>query len=181
MSNDNTIEIIKDSQVICNTNKETINTNLKDSGFVMVYDLIILSDIESTTEEKPVVNKIILYNIPLSFDYNFEYSLCKFAFISIVLKVKNATWPIKLSTNAENYYIVGNAIGATMISYLLKKQHNEILEKGECYELTIIDQDINLRIINEKDIIVFQERIYHILPTDTRNHMTEVDVNKKTQ
>jgi hypothetical protein len=180
-TNSNTIEIIKDGLVICNTTKETVNVTLRNYGFDMVFDVIILSDIESTTEEKSVVNKLILYNIPPRFDYNFDYSLCKFTFISMLLKVKNASWLIKLSTNTENYYVIGNVIGATMISYLLKNQHNKILEKGESYELTIIDQDINLIVISEKDVLVFQEKAYHILPIDATNHTIEVDINKKTQ
>jgi hypothetical protein len=175
----NIIEVIEDCQVICSTNIKTMNLRGLDRD--LEFDVIILSDIESVTEENPLINKIILYNIPSNFDFNLDYSLCKFTFISIMLKVGNASWPIKLSSSTENYYVVGNGITAPMISYLLKKQHNEILEKGSCYELTIIDQDINVRMINEKEVIVFQEKAYHILPIDTRNHTIEVDINKKTQ
>ena len=172
------IEIIKFNETIYTTDKQ--NIPLQN---VIQYDLLIFSDYEHVNEISPRVNKKMFsgaVNLPLSLDY----TLFNYKFIAVTVKINNKAWPIKLVDDNENYYIVGNKLNLYSISYLLKKQHNVICdEMTTTYELTIIDNNVNMNTCSEKDEIILQENAYDVIPfmSTSAHNVTLLDIYKKTQ
>jgi hypothetical protein len=167
------IEIIKFNNVMFSTTKNYISVHQ-----FLIYDFIIFSDYEKVTETMQKVNKVLFFGLP-KFPLNFEYTLCKFSFMAITVKFNGVKYPIKLSSEMENYYIIGNKINLLLISYLLKKQHSvNCDEVTGVYELDVIDHNVNMKTFNEKDEITFEENDYTVSPfiyIDTSN-MTVADI-----
>jgi hypothetical protein len=97
------------------------------------------------------VNKLVYFSIPKIF----TYELCKFTFLSITVSQGESTYYLKLKSNTENYYIVGNKLNKLFIGYLLKKQCN--VDIAEKYTLEILDQHIISKKLDETDEIIFVE------------------------
>ena len=173
----NEIDIVKFNQVMFSTNRKYISVHK-----MLIYDFIQFSDYESVTEKSPKINRVLFFGLP-KFPLNFDYKLCKFSFMSITVKINNKKYPIKLSNEKENYYIVGNKINLLLIAYLLKSQHNVMCDEvNGMYEMDIIDQDVNMKTFTEKDEIKFDENEYSISPfiyIDTSN-MTILDIINKS-
>lgn len=167
------IEIIKFNQVMFSTNKKYISVHQ-----FLLYDFIIFSDYERVTETVQKVNKVLFFGLP-KFPLKFDYKLCKFSFMSLTVKFNDAKYQIKLSSEKDNYYIIGNKINILLISYLLKKQHNVACDEiSGIYELDIIDHNVNMKKFNENDEITFGEDDYTVAPfiyVDTSN-MTVLDI-----
>lgn len=163
----NEIEIIKFNQVMISTNKKYVNVHQ-----FLLYDFIIYSDYEKVTERSPKANKVLYFGFPKT-PINFEYNVCKFSFLSMTVTINNKKYPIKLSTDSENYYIVGNKINLLLIAYLLKTQYKVICDEiTGTYELDIIDHNVTMKTLTEKDEIILHENDYIIEPfvyVDTTN------------
>jgi hypothetical protein len=167
----NEIEIIKFNDVIVSTDKNSLRVHQ-----LLLYDFIIYSDYSSTTSLHSKVNKVLYFGFP-KFPINYRYNVCKFSFISINVKLiincKEKSYQIKLSNETENYYIVGNKINMLVVRYLLKKQHGIVKDElSEKYVLELIDQNVNMFSLSEKNEIVLNETEYKIVPfvfTDTSN------------
>jgi hypothetical protein len=170
------IDIIKFNQVMFSTTKQYILVHQ-----LLLYDFIIFSDYDRVTETAPKVNKVLFFGLP-KFPLNFDYKVCKFSFMSLTVKFNGTKYQIKLSSETENYYIVGNKINLLLISYLLKKQHNVNCDENTgIYELDVIDHNVNMKTFTEKDEIVFTEQDYTVSPfvyIDTSN-MTVLDILNK--
>jgi hypothetical protein len=173
------IDVIKFNQVMISTNKQYISVHQ-----LLLYDFIIFSDYERVTETAPKVNKVLFFGLP-KFPLNFDYKLCKFSFMSVTVKFNDAKYQLKLSSETENYYIVGNKVNLLLISYLLKKQHNVSCDEiTGVYALDVIDHNVNMKTFNEKDEIVFSEHDYTVLPfiyIDTSNMTVLEIVNKASE
>lgn len=171
------IEIIKFNNVMFSTNKNYISVHQ-----FLLYDFIIFSDYEKVTETAPKVNKVLYFGLP-KFPLNFDYKLCKFSFMSLTVKFNGSKYQIKLSSETDNYYIVGNKINLLLISYLLKKQHNVNCDENTgVYELDVIDHNVNMKTFNEKDEIEFSENDYTVAPfiyVDT-SKLTVLDIINKS-
>jgi hypothetical protein len=180
-SSNNEIEIVKFNKIIFSTNKKNIKAHN-----LLLYDFIIFSDHENVTQKNQIVNKILYYGFP-SIPFNFNYNLCKFTFIALnVTLLQNGngncvSYPIKLSNEYENYYIIGNKINRLLICYLLKLQHgimcDEICEK---YTLELIDHMVEIKKYSEKDEIILYENDYKIIPffhIDTTNMTIKEIIN----
>lgn len=175
----NEIEIVKFNDVIVSTNKNSLRIHQ-----LLLYDFIIYSDYSSAASPCSKINKVIYFGFP-KFPINYSYNVCKFSFISINVKLiincKEQSYQIKLSNETENYYIVGNKINKLVVSYMLKKQHGIMRDEvSEKYVLELIDQNVNMFSLSEKNEIVLNETEYKIVPfvfTDTSN-MTVKEVEK---
>lgn len=170
------IEVIKFNDVISSTNKTMV-----DIHHLLLHDFIIYSDYESVTDQCPKVNKV-LYYFPSKFPFNFKYTVCKFSFISLSVRFNETNYPIKLSSDNENYYVVGNKINRLIICYLLKKQHNVLCDEVvDIYSIDLIDSNVNMKTLCEKDEIVLNENDYKVrdfVYMDTSN-MTVKQVSKE--
>lgn len=147
----NDVEIIKYNKVLlrCKT-KNLIMYN------PLYMDFFIYSDIHSYP-----VNKIVCKDV-----YRFmkKYEKCKFKLCSLnlIFSMKDH-YNIQLSTDNYNYYIVGNIIDKYLILYLLYKQHNiDVDIENVSYMIEIIDNNMDLIYISEKDEILLLEDTYKI-------------------
>jgi len=160
---DREIEIIKFNDVIASTNKENVHTHQ-----LLLCDFVIFSDYDGAKSLPQKVNKILYFGFN-NFPFTYSYNVCKFSFISFSVKLlvndKEQSYPIKLSSESENYYIIGNKINRLLICYLLKKQHGIICDEVTCkYVLEFIDQNVNMLSLSEKDEIVLNENDYKVVP-----------------
>jgi len=156
------IEIVNSSGSVT-TNKNDLQTRDATRG-----DFIIFSDYEgasTNTNTNTKINKVLYYdNAHFPLDYN--YDVCSFCFISTCVKLcgEEKSYQIKLVTESENYYIVGNRINRRLICYLLKKQHNVTWDPASAiYILDIIDQNIDIKSFSEKEEIILKEKDYDII------------------
>jgi len=176
------IEIIKFNDVISSVDKTRVSISQ-----LLFYDFIIYSDYSVPLDADTSflrVNKVLYSGFPI-FPLNYSYSLCKFSFISLNVRLfvdcKAKSYVIKLSNDSENYYVVGNKINRFIICYLLKQQHGITCDKiMQEYILELIDQNVNMKTLTEKDEIILNETDYKVVPfvfTETSN-MTVKEVEK---
>jgi len=179
VKNKNEIEIIKFNDVITSLDKKLICIH-----HLLLYDFIIYSDYSGPSSPSSRVNKVLYSGYPV-FPLNYSYSLCEFSFISISVKLfvdcKEKSYPVKLSNDSENYYVIGNKINRLIICYLLKKQHGIVCDEiTREYTLELIDHNVNMKTLTEKDEIILNETDYKIVPfvfTETSN-MSVKDLEK---
>lgn len=157
------IEIIKFNDVIASTNKESVNIH-----HLLLYDFIIFSDYDGAKDFSQKVNKVLYFGFD-NFPFTYSYNICKFSFISFNVKLlldgQEKSYPIKLSNESENYYVIGNKINRLLICYLLKKHHGVMRDElTETYVLELIDQNVNMISLSEKDEIVLNEKDYKVVP-----------------
>ena len=146
------IEIIKYNEVLTSIPK----TEIVFYSSELIHDFFIYSDFsDPTLSETKInkVNKLVFYDIPKIF----VYTVCNIKFFTIMY---NTWYPIKLCSDTENYYIVGNRINKLLLGYLLKKQHNISIRSQ--YKLEIVDHNIESKIFDETDEIIFIENDYRI-------------------
>jgi len=174
------IQIIKFNDVITSVDKMRVSIN-----HLLLYDFIIYSDYSRPiNSQSSRVNKVLYSGFPV-FPLNYSYSLCNFSFISINVRLfvdsKAKLYPIKLANESENYYVTGNKINRFIICYLLKIQHGIVCDDlTENYVLELIDQNVNMKTLTEKDEIVLNETDYKVVPfvfTETSN-MTVKELEK---
>jgi len=163
-------------------NKELVSINRKNITIhhLVLYDFIIFSDYSN---DKVKVNKVLYFDFP-RFPLDYNYEVCAFSFISInvITGSDKISRPIKLSSDTENYYVVGNKINRFLICYLLNKQHNiNCDEVTGSYILEVIDHDVNIKTFYENDEIIFNKNNYTVKPfiaSDTSN-MTIAEIAEK--
>ena len=161
MKDKSEIEIVDNNGIVTTTSKDDFHTRDIRKG-----DFIIFSDYEgASTNANSKINKV-LYNDVAHLPLDYNYNVCNFCFISVCVKLcgQEKTYQIKLVTESENYYIVGNRINMGLICYLLKKQHNVTWDPvNSIYILDIIDHNIDIKSFSEKEEIILKEKDYDII------------------
>jgi hypothetical protein len=172
------LEIVKFNEVVL-TNRDTVHVH-----DLILCNFIIFSDYNDSNLSSQKVNKILYFGIE-DFPFTYTYNVCKFSFISfnvkLIVNCKEKSYPIKLSDTSENYYVIGNKINRLLICYLLKKQHGVICDESkEKYVLELIDQDVNMITLTEKDEIILNEKNYKVSPFvfNDASNMTIKDIEK---
>jgi hypothetical protein len=74
---------------------------------------------------------------------------------------------LSLHSPTRNYYMVGNKICSDFIHYFMQKYHPDVLEKYALtepfeYTLTLVDHNVNVTVLTEKDSIVLKEYDYDV-------------------
>jgi hypothetical protein len=142
-------------QVIKNNNSyEIFLKDLNNYTSLTCMDYIVYTD--QTTNKH---NKVFYFNIPTDFYYN----NCKYRFILANLNIFNTTYAIKLYSETENYFVTNNRLNKYTLSYILNNQFNKTIE-NEPYILEFIDQHIEMKVVTEKDEIIFNSDDYTIRP-----------------
>jgi len=146
-------------------NKDYINNIFINDNFYLLknelepqdYDLIIFTDMNTLQH----INKICFRKFPSSLLY--EQSNIKF--LSINLLYQNQSIEIILQNNLYNFYIVNNIIDKKFLFYFMKNIINYKLNCNEndfIYKLTIIDQNVNIKNLDQNCNIVFEKNNYEI-------------------
>ena len=74
---------------------------------------------------------------------------------------------LSLHSPTRNYYMVGNKICSDFIHYFMKTYHADVLKKYNLtepfeYTLTLVDHNVNVVVLTEKDSIVLKEYDYDV-------------------
>ena len=88
-------------------------------------------------------------------------------FVDITLIYNNNTYPIKLSTNKYNFYIVDNVINMIFIKYYIINMLYLSIDntKNFTYKLIIMDNNINVLNLDENDSILLLKNDDKIMKT----------------
>lgn len=162
-SGEDNIEIISDNQVINTCNKDNSNWYQIIPNYCK---FIIYSDPEP--QSSSIINKKIIQNTKNIQNELFNYTICKYTFISVNLYIQNElkqqSYDLNLFFNGNNYYLVSNQIDKYFICYLLYSRHGVYQKPETCkYKLNIIDDNANMVEICEKDVIHLYEDNYEII------------------
>lgn len=134
---------------------------------------------EPDSEDK-CFNKVVFDEYPTSFNY----TPSNITFISLELHYDNNTYPIFLKTARYNYYIVNNKLNANFFKYYLITNHSDMFSDGfkenEAFEytLTLIDHNVNVIELTNKQYIVFLENDYALCICDKVIYDTDVEDNR---
>lgn len=125
-------------------------------------NLIVYSDHSQLTDEfhkTPQINRICYNDFPEDLDY----ILSNIRFISLLLTYKSQEYNIDLQNVHFNYYIVNNKIDKKFIKYYWNHIINNSDDDLEEYMLTLCDQDVNIKILDQNDFIVIHKDSYDIV------------------
>lgn len=130
-----------------------------ENGKPESFDFLILYD-----NSKDKNNRIIFENIPINLFYVEQDASCRF--ISCELEYNNIKYDMILKTNIDNFNIVKNRIDNKFVIYYLKNMLNisvddAVTSENIVYTINIIDQNVNLRTIGEKEQLVFLKNNYY--------------------
>ena len=159
------IEFIKDGLPIFTTNKAGLVSTIID----LDPDFCIYSDYSEYGTSKKI-NKMIFNKDDNYTIADFDYKLCTYSFISITMIVDSGlgddasqSYPITFSGELYNYYVINNTFNKKVLFYLLNKQHGVKYDDSSfTYKLNIIDDNVNMISLSEKDALVLKEDVYVI-------------------
>ena len=159
------IEFIKDGLPIFTTNKEGVVCTIID----LDPDFCIYSDYSEYSTNKKI-NKMIFNKDDNNTIDDFDYKLCTYSFISMTMIVDSGlgddasqSYPLTFSGELYNYYLVNNTFNKKVLFYLLNKQHGSKYDDSTfTYKLNIIDDNVNMISLSEKDVLILKEDTYEI-------------------
>ena len=157
------IEIIEDGILF---HSESLCEFLNDITYIQNHDFIIYTDYKKA-DANPYkivrVNKLVLHNNDFFKPKMIERN-CQFNLDPLVVTLPGkGQYPIYLSSPYETFYVVGNKINKSFIIYLLKKQHNIILDKQAKYSLEFIDNESLHQKLDETVTILLDRTVYQII------------------
>lgn len=125
-------------------------------------NLIVYSDHSQSNQElhnTQQINKICYNELP----QDLEYVLSDIRFISLLLTYKSQEYNIELQNVHFNYYIVNNKIDKNFIKYYWNHIINNSDDKLDEYMLTLCDQDVNIKMLEQSDVIIIYKDSYEIV------------------
>jgi len=165
MSEQSTIEFIKDSKIVNKLTKNTyftMNFDFENIDFMAYYQII---------ANKPINVKII--HIPLEDKDNllkeesiFELEQSSIKFMLVELQINNQTYKVDLFSDRFNFYIVNNVLDKSFFLYYLRYYTDVDVDsiKIEDIFLKIIDHDVETNIydLNKHYCIIIEKNNYNV-------------------
>lgn len=191
----NNTALIKNAIYNNDSQSETLDLNLfMKNEEPMNHNLIIMSllakqqqepdsqqrtDTQQGTRQYDKIIFTISDNKNIDFTNKTQYEVSNIKFIAINLTHNNNTYQIQLKTPEYNFYIVDNIIGATFFKYYLVnilKVINNDLDSNFTYSLDIMDHNVNMFTLNEKQSVIFKKDNYNLLQS---NMTREIVIEKR--
>jgi hypothetical protein len=191
----NNTALIKNAIYNNDSQSETLDLNLfMKNEEPMNHNLIIMSllakqqqepdsqqrtDTQQGTRQYDKIIFTISDNKNIDFTNVTQYEVSNIKFIAINLTHNNNTYQIQLKTPEYNFYIVDNIIGATFFKYYLVnilKVINNDLDSNFTYSLDIMDHNVNMFTLNEKQSVIFKKDNYNLLQS---NITREIVIEKR--
>jgi hypothetical protein len=127
------------------------------------------------------VNHVFYKKIP----NNIDYKVSKLKFMSIELDYNNNKYLIELKSSDKNYYIVNNYLNEFFFKYYIKNILNLKIDQDNFdYNVTIIDNDVNIINLLPHQTIKINEDNYEIFPienTDSNNSSDDSSVDTSSE
>jgi hypothetical protein len=164
----NVVEIISQCNVWKYNKKDITTCN------VSFMDFMIDTHLSDHNLEGPY-SKIIYHSIPPTFNYE----KCNYRFISVTITLPEGNkYNLKLFSEKENYFVVGNRFDSKVFNYILNKQYGltRNLDKMS-YQIEIIDHDINIAGLTEKDTLVLHLDKYEIINQNDKTKKNDQNTN----
>jgi len=161
-----TIELIPDVKELQPTTLKQLDT--LDGNLVLV--------------KSPTNDVIILDNVPDTLD-NLKYEVSNIRFFALYLKLNvSETHNIELCKKEANYYIVGNKLDSEFFKYYLRNVLNVKVDNDKPFEykLELMDHNIKMIYVNDKQSIVIQKDSYEIsLLSEAKGETAEISKVKE--
>ena len=158
-----------------NSNIQDTNTKSETKSKIVNsdYDIAI---IKSLTDDM-----IILDKAPDNLD-DIKYEISDIQFLSLYLKTNDEkTHIIELFNSYANYYVVNNKLDSNFFKYYLKNVLNIIFDSPFVYTLELMDQNVSMVYLNEKQSIVIKKDKYEILDSlITNDKLDSLEAELKT-
>jgi len=162
--------VINQLLVIDNHGNELRNLCIKNKNIVedeynnLNYAGLILLDKDINTN---LVNHVFYKKIPKSIDYK----VSKLKFMSIELTYNNHRYLISLKDDDNNYYIVNNYLDEFFFKYYIKNILKlNVNQNNFDYNVTIIDNDVNIINLLPHQTIKINEDDYEIYPVENKTY-----------
>jgi len=172
--------------VSLNTDKTSISFYnegklIKQDELTTKFSSLLLSDIKNCqpTDKYNLVTIADLKNIMTFIPDECKYDLLDIRFLALYLKHDDKTHVIDLSSNTQNYYIVGNVINSAFLKYYLVNVLNITIDDSKpfVYTLELLDHNVKMVYLDETQSIVFQKDGYIITDmkdSDTKDSDTNI-------
>ena len=140
-------------------NNDTINND--------TYDLILYNEpINNEPIKNDSINSQTKYNVVrldsksiIPNNYNIKYSKSSVHFLNIKISYDGNIYNIDLGEN--NFYIIGNILfDKPFIKWILRKDHNVILDDSKGYICNIMDNNVNFIVLKSTNGIVIEKDKY---------------------
>jgi hypothetical protein len=94
-----------------------------------------------------------------------SYELSNIRFIALYLKYDDKTYSIDLHNNNNNNYIIGNVLNSAFYKDYLTNVLNIIIDNNKpfLYELELMDHNVSMVFLNEKQNIIIEKDDYKIV------------------
>lgn len=96
-------------------------------------------------------------------EYIPEYEMSDLQFISVKIEVNSLEYNIRLRTPHYTFYIVDNELNVSWVRYYFMKYLDTTLQEDVKYKMTIIDENVQFIMLNEKDSIVLEKNSYRLV------------------
>ena len=154
------LEFFYEGNLLTSLNFDKNNRDINIDKAPIKYDFIVCTDFSEST----MTNKICVSNIHHYIEYDFDFEITNFTFMSLQLLYKDNNYNIELKNDKYNFYIVNNVLDKNFFTYYLKYILNlDNLEKDISYKLELVDQDVNVLLLTDKDKIVLNKQDYTIV------------------
>jgi hypothetical protein len=180
--NKNTVEFIKNGEVIKNIQYNNIKSNdLNCDKLINAYENDFDFLIYSHLNDKNCANKILLQK---GQEITSEYELSNVNFMLVELHIDSIIFKINLKDEKYNFYMQGNRLSCDFFMYYLKNyEFNKIfdLTSYNSILLHIIDQDVNKIIVDFTDnnrYISIEKDTYKIKSVFKTETETEMETKK---
>jgi len=169
--------VLKELIIIDNDGNEIYNIHIKNNNDIRFieneckkidYSGFILSDKNAITD---CVNDVFYEKFPVSFDYK----VSNIKFISMDLDYADNKYMISLKDNEYNYYIVNNCLNKFFFKYYIKNVLKLDIKDPFDYNITIIDNNINIFNLLSNQSIIINENDYKIYNIDDESSNGESD------
>jgi hypothetical protein len=144
--------------------KDLKQTDIKSYEPQLDYNLLVISD---KNENKSDTNILTFINKTIPTEFSYELSNIKF--IALYLKHDDKTYSIDLYHNSNNNYIIGNVFNNAFFKYYLTNVLNIIIDNSKpfLYELELMDHNVSMVCLNEKQSIIIEKDDYKIVDNIT--------------
>ena len=129
------------------------------------FNLLVLTDNS--------VDKLLYQTVPT--DISYDYS--KIKFFSMELYYNNNVFPIELSNDKQNYYIVNNVINEQFYRYYLNNMLGVFTPIDFPYSVQIIDHNVELKTLSPSEAIIIKENDYEIVTIENEIDDDDNDVD----